>query len=273
VVGQAVYQMARTTLVSLPRLILATVAVITTLLAPTSLLQVVVILGGAAIGWRFFRPLVGVPVDMEPSHGRTGIGIVLLVVFGAFLIGLPILRALVANQAVAVADAFYRSGALVFGGGHVVLPLLHAATVTPGWISDDRFLAGYGAAQAVPGPLFTFAAFLGASFRSAPNGPAGALLALGAIFLPAFLLIWGVLPFWGRLRASGTVGTALQGANVAVVGILFAALINPIATSALHSPIEVALAILGLLALVLGRIPPIAVVAAAAWAGQLLGLA
>jgi len=172
----------------------------------------------------------------------------------------------------AVFDAFYRSGALVFGGGHVVLPLLHAATVTPGWIPDARFLAGYGAAQAVPGPLFTFAAFLGASFAQAPNGPAGAMLALVAIFLPAFLLVWGILPFWGRLRESESFAAALQGANAAVVGILLAALISPIGTSALHTPIEAAIALLGLLALVLGRFPPIVVVGVAAAAGQLLNL-
>ena len=272
VVGQAVYLLARTVIVDLPRLLLALLAVVVVLLSPTSLVQVVVIVGGGIIGWRFLGGPTLAPVVAAAAPAGRRVATILLAVFAALLVLLPLARALVANQALAVVDAFYRSGALVFGGGHVVLPLLHAATVTPGWIPDDRFLAGYGAAQAVPGPLFTFAAFLGASFTPAPNGPAGAVLALGAIFLPAFLLVWGTLPFWNQLRASRPFAAAFTGANVAVVGILLAALINPIGTSALHSPIEAAIAVVGLLALALGRVPPIAVVAGAALAGQLLGL-
>ena len=160
----------------------------------------------------------------------------------------------------------------MFGGGHVVLPLLHSAVVSPGWIGDDRFLVGYGAAQAVPGPLFTFAAFLGASLQTGPSGVVGAGLALGSIFLPAFLLVWGVLPFWDRLRGSRAFAAVIRGVNAAVVGVLLAALVTPIGSGALHDPLEVAIAAVGLLALTLGRLPPIAVVTAAALAGQLLAL-
>jgi Chromate transport protein ChrA len=188
------------------------------------------------------------------------------------LLLLPLAAAVTANRALAVTDAFVRTGALVFGGGHVVLPLLHAAVVTPGWIGNDRFLAGYSVAQAVPGPLFTFAAFLGASFLAPPDGVPGALLALGAIFLPAFLLVWGVLPFWDRLRRSSAFASAIRGTNAAVVGILLAALITPIGTGALHDPLDVVVAALALVVLVTGRAPPVAVVAVAAIAGQLLGL-
>jgi chromate transporter len=272
IVAQAVYTMARTIIVDLRRLTLAVAAMVAMLLAPTSLFQVVVIVGGGAIGSRLFRTPTPRQEGAARAPARKTVGQICLVVFIALLIGLPIGRTLVANQALAVFDAFYRAGALVFGGGHVVLPLLHAATVAPGWIPDDRFLAGYGAAQAVPGPLFTFAAFLGASFEQAPNGPAGAVLALVAIFLPAFLLVWGVLPFWARLRESGSFAAALRGANAVVVGILLAALISPIGTSALHGPIEVAIGLFGVLALVLGRVPPILVVGVAALAGQMLNL-
>jgi chromate transporter len=153
-----------------------------------------------------------------------------------------------------------------------VLPLLHAAVVPPGWISDDRFLAGYGAAQAVPGPLFTFSAYLGASLGPEPNGVGGAALALGAIFLPAFLLIWGALPFWDSLRRSSSFAAALRGTNASVVGILAAALVTPIGTGALHSPLEVVVALAALIALLTGRVPPIVVVVLAALFGQLLSL-
>ena len=154
------------------------------------------------------------------------------------LLGLPLVRG--AEGPVALFDAFFRSGALVFGGGHVVLPLLHATVVEPGWVSDGQFLAGYGAAQAVPGPLFTFAAFLGAVAGPTPNGVPGAAIATVAIFLPSFLLIFGALPFWDRLRASVDVRRALTGTNAAVVGILLAALVTPIWTSAITGPADIA---------------------------------
>jgi chromate transporter len=272
VVAQAVYLMARTLAPDLPRGVIAGAAAIAMLLAPVAALQVLVIAAGGALGWRFLR--TGTPPSRGPIRARLDarVGATLLSVFAVLLVALPLTHRLVANQALAVVDAFYRAGALVFGGGHVVLPLLHEAVVTPGWITEDRFLAGYGAAQAVPGPLFTFAAFLGASFREPPNGLTGAVLALVAIFLPSFLLVWGVLPFWDRLRGSASFAAALRGTNAAVVGILLAALITPIATSALHNAAEVVLAAAAGLALWTGRVPPIAVVAATAVVAQVATL-
>ena len=171
------------------------------------------------------------------------------------LLGLPLLVA-VGGQPVALFEAFYRSGALVFGGGHVVLPLLHATVVDPGWVSNDQFLAGYGAAQAVPGPLFSFAAYLGAVSGPSPNGLPGATIALVAIFLPSFLLIFGALPFWDRLRGATGFRRALTGTNAAVVGILLAALYTPVWTSAITAPIDVAIAVAALAMLLTGRVPP-----------------
>ncbi|MCB1425300.1 MAG: chromate transporter, partial [Notoacmeibacter sp.] len=149
---------------------------------------------------------------------------------------LPLASAASGWQGLALFDAFYRAGALVFGGGHVVLPLLEAEVVAPGWVSESTFLAGYGAAQAVPGPLFTFAAYLGAVASPAPSGVAGAAIALAAIFLPGFLLLLGMLPFWDRFRAMPAAQAAMRGANAAVVGILAAALHDPVWTSAILSP-------------------------------------
>lgn len=272
VVAQAVYLMARTLTPDLPRAAIAVAAAVATLLAPVATLQVLVIVAGGALGWRFLRAGPAPrPSPLRPRLDRR-LGAVLLAVFALLLVALPLADRLVANQALAVVDAFYRTGALVFGSGHVVLPLLHEAVVTPGWIGDDRFLAGYGAAQAVPGPLFTFAAFLGASFTDPPNGLAGAVIALVAIFVPSFLLVWGVLPFWDRLRGSASFASALRGTNAAVVGILLAALITPIATSALHSAAEVVLAVAAGLALWTGRVPPIAVVAGCAVVAQIAGM-
>ncbi len=272
VVAQAVYLMARTMTPDLPRACLAAGAMIAMLVAPAPILQVVVIAAGAGLGWRFLAAPQAPPGGQLRTGSDARVGLVLLLALGLLLLLLPIAAGLTGDRGLAVTDAFVRTGALVFGGGHVVLPLLHAAVVTPGWIGDDRFLAGYSAAQAVPGPLFTFAAFLGASFQAPPNGIGGAVLALGAIFLPAFLLVWGVLPFWDRLRRSGAFASAVQGTNAAVVGILLAALITPIGTGALHDPLDVAVAGLALVALVAGRAPPLVVVVAAALVGQLVGL-
>lgn len=185
--------------------------------------------------------------------------------------GLPLLRAFVDSQGLALFEAFYRSGSLVFGGGHVILPLLHSTVVAPGWVTDTRFLAGYGAAQAVPGPLFTLAAYLGAVMRLPPTGWLGATIALVAIFLPSFLLIWGTLPFWDVLRRSVGFRRALSGTNAAVVGILLAALYTPIWTSAVTAPIDLGIALAALALLVVGRAPPIIVVLLAAAAGQIVG--
>jgi chromate transporter len=160
------------------------------------------------------------------------------------------------SHVVALFSSFYRSGALVFGGGHVVLPLLQQAVVPPGWVSNDAFLAGYGAAQAVPGPLFSFAAYLGTVMGPQPNGWVGGLICLVAIYLPSFLLLIGLLPFWDTLRARSGVRSALTGVNAAVVGLLLAALYTPVWTSAIFGPADFALGIVAFLLLVLWRVPP-----------------
>ena len=174
-------------------------------------------------------------------------------------------------QAIALIDRFYRVGALVFGGGHVVLPMLQAEIVPPGWVGEQEFLAGYGAAQAVPGPLFTFAAYLGAVMHPAPNGWLGGLIALLAIFLPSFLMVIAAMPYWTALRRNTGATTALAGVNAAVVGILLAALYQPVWTSAIHGPIDVILAVAGFAALQFGRAPPWSVVLATALAARLVG--
>ena len=178
------------------------------------------------------------------------------ILFFALLIGLPLLAAALPVQPLRLFDSFYRSGALVFGGGHVVLPLLQAEVVPPGWVSNDAFLAGYGAAQAVPGPLFTFSAYLGTVMGPAPNGWVGGLLCLVAIFLPSFLLLIGALPFWEELRRRPAVQSALRGVNAAVVGLLLAALYRPVWTSAIFGPADFALGIVAFLLLALWAVPP-----------------
>ncbi|WP_273524533.1 chromate efflux transporter [Rhodosalinus sediminis] len=224
-------------------------------------------LAGLALGRGTGAPPGG---DVAVPVGR-GAALAALAAFAALLVALPLLAGL--GQTLALLDAFYRSGALVFGGGHVVLPLLQAETVAPGWVTADAFLAGYGAAQAVPGPLFTFAAYLGAVLEPAPNGLAGAALALGALFLPGFLILIGVLPFWDRFRRMARAQSAMQGANAAVVGILGAALYTPVFTSAVGDLRDLALALLCFVLLTQWKAPPWAVVAVAATGGAGLALA
>ena len=194
----------------------------------------------------------------------------LLALFFILLAGLPLAARLWPGPALEIVNAFYRAGSLVFGGGHVVLPLLQAAVVPSGWVANDAFLAGYGAAQAVPGPLFTFAAFLGASLTLAPGGWLGAALCLGAIFLPSFLLVIGALPFWEQVRHSRHARAALAGVNAAVVGLLLAALYQPVWTSAVLQPQDFGLALLALVALMFWKLPPWLVVLGCAAAGWLL---
>ena len=189
-----------------------------------------------------------------------------------FLIGLPLLSAAFPNQALALFDSFYRSGSLVFGGGHVVLPLLQAEVVPPGWVSDADFLAGYGAAQAVPGPLFTFSAYLGASMSGAPGGWLGGMICLVAIFLPSFLLVIGAIPFWEKLRRNRKIRSALVGINAAVVGLLLAALYHPVWTSAIKAPQDFGLGLVAYAALVFWKCPPWAVVIGGAVGGWVIAL-
>jgi chromate transporter len=270
IVALAVLSMWRALAPDAPRKVIAIAAATAMLLLQSAALQVVVIAVGGLVGWRVLSGLATPPeADIRSPVGQTT-GLVLLAVFLALLVGLPLAVALSHIEWVAVVDSFYRAGALVFGGGHVVLPLLDEAVVTPGWVSEDTFLAGYGAAQAVPGPLFTFAAFLGASLRPEPNGVGGALLALVAIFLPSFLLIGGALPFWERMRRSVAFRRGLAGTNAAVVGLLVAALYDPVWSSSVRSPVDVALVVLAVAALAARNAPPWLVVAALASAGQVV---
>jgi chromate transporter len=188
-----------------------------------------------------------------------------LLLFAGLLILLPLIAG--QSQALAVFDSFFRAGALVFGGGHVVLPLLQAEVVQPGWVTPDQFLAGYGAAQAVPGPLFTFAAYLGAVLAPAPNGLTGALIALAAVFLPGFLILVGVLPFWDRFRTMARTQSLMQGANAAVVGILGAALYSPVFTGSVANLQDFVLALACFVLLMAWKAPPWAVVIVAAVGG------
>jgi chromate transporter len=276
VVAQAVWAMARSLCPDAPRITLMALAAVAVSLAPSPACQLGVMLLAGLIGARRFRG--GAAVPHEPLSVPVGHGVALLCLcaFFVLLVGLPFAAQASGDHAVAVFDAFYRAGALVFGGGHVVLPLLQAALVPPGWVDTDTFLAGYGAAQAVPGPLFTFAAFLGAAGTQAPNGWAGGALGVVAIFAPSFLLVFGTLPFWERLRRHGAMRAALAGVNAAVVGLLLAALYHPVWTSAVLSPADFALALLGLVALAVWRVPPWAVVLACAlaeWGLQAAGIA
>ena len=244
------------------------------LIAPTALAQVAVILVGGLLGWRFLGVpggVAGVARDELPTRGRR-MASVLLAAFFALLLLLPVARAAAPSQVVAMVDVYYRVASLVFGGGHVVLPLLQAEVVPPGWVTTDHFIAGYGAAQALPGPLMAFAAFLGAAQTSAPNGWLGGTIALVAIYVPSFLLVWGALPFWDRLRTIGAFQAALRGMGAAVVGILLAALYDPVWTSAILGPRDFALALVCLGMLAVWRIAPWIVVAVAAAGGALLAL-
>ena len=270
VVAQAVWSMAGSLTPDWPRRIVALAAAAVALAWATPFSQVAIIAGGALIGRLLLAPPGLAVTSPEPSPISRRTGLLALAAFVVLLLGLPLVRG--AEGPVALFDAFFRSGALVFGGGHVVLPLLHATVVEPGWVSDGQFLAGYGAAQAVPGPLFTFAAFLGAVAGPTPNGVPGAAIATVAIFLPSFLLIFGALPFWDRLRASVDVRRALTGTNAAVVGILLAALVTPIWTSAITGPADIVVAAAALALLLTDRVPPVAVVGLCALAGQALAI-
>jgi chromate transporter len=257
VVAQAVYAMGRQFCRTALQGVFAAAAALACLLAGSGLIQIAVMAAAAGAGWRLFPA----PLDpsatalAEPAVISRRLGATCLLIFILLLLTLPLAAAVHPSHALALLDRFYRTGALVFGGGHVVLPLLQAQVVPPGWISDQLFLAGYGAAQAVPGPLFSFAAYLGATMTPAPHGWPGAALCLLAIFLPSFLLVFGVTPFWHTLRHRMDVRRALQGVNAAVVGVLFAALCHPVFTSAIHGAADFAIALLGLLLLARTRTP------------------
>lgn len=270
VVAQAVWGMARSLAPDRERASIALGAVLVVVFLGGSPGQVGAILLGALAGLALCRggPASTVGHLAFPVSRRAG-GVA-LALFAAFLLLPPVLAGLTGAQAIALFDAFYRSGALVFGGGHVVLPLLRAEVVDPGWVGADAFLAGYGAAQAVPGPLFTFAAYLGAVMGPEPNGVAGAAIALVAIFLPGLLLMYGALPFWDVLRARPNAQAAMRGANAAVVGILGAALYDPVWTSAVLGPRDFALALAGFVLLTVWKAPSWVVVLLGAVGGVFL---
>jgi chromate transporter len=254
VVAYAVWGMARLLAPDRARLVLALAAAILVLAWASPAAQVVAIVAGGLVGWRFLRA--------EPSGredpgigGSRRVAIASLGLFALLLVLLPILASVTASSTVDVADAFYRAGSLLFGGGHVILPLLESEVVQPGWVTPDEFVNGYGAAQAVPGPLLSFAAYLGFVMTAGPGGVAGATLATVAIFLPSFLLVLGALPFWRSLRARPGARAALAGVNAVVVGLLLAALYDPVWTSAIFDAADFALALgaFGLLAVL--RLP------------------
>lgn len=273
VVAQAVWGMARNLCAGVVRISIMAAAACVVLLVPSAWGQVGTIVAAGIAGLLVFKPTQDVahePLPISVSHRA---GVIWLSLFFALLLGLPVLAQLMPNPVTAMVDAFYRAGSLVFGGGHVVLPLLQAEVVPSGWVSSEAFLAGYGATQAVPGPLFTFAAFLGASMVTSPSGWIGGMVCLLAIFVPSFLLVVGALPFWERLRHNLRAQAALSGVNAAVVGILLAALYQPVWTSAVHQPQDFGLALLAFVALMFWKLPPWLVVVGSAAMGWLMGVA
>lgn len=253
VVAQGVLGMTRQLCPDAARATIAALAAATILLSGAAWVQLVVVACGAGAGLAFSRDVQ--PISGGGLHVRYGAsaGWILLAAFALLLFGLP-LAAHGRDGLLAVAEAFYRAGALVFGGGHVVLPLLEETVVKPGWISADDFLAGYGAAQAVPGPMFTLAAYLGARLPGGEGGLLGASVALGAIFLPGFLLVAGVLPLWRAVAGRPAAARAIAGVNAAVVGLLGAALYDPVWTSAVRGPADVAIALIAFMLLIAWRV-------------------
>lgn len=269
VVAQAVWGMARSLAPDRPRATIAVAAAVAALLWPTPGTHVVIIATAGLVGFAMLPARALDAASVRPAPISRRVGAVALGCFFILLLALPLGRAFTGNPALAVVDSFYRTGALVFGGGHVVLPLLASEVVSPGWLTTDQFLAGYGAAQALPGPLFAIAAYLGAARELPPNGIGGGLVALVAIFLPAGLLVYGVLPFWDRLRSAPRLRAVSDGINAAVVGILLAALYTPVITSAVHTPLDAAVALIAFLLLTSWGLPPWVVVSATAASGAL----
>jgi len=272
IVAQAVWGMARSLCPDRERASIAAVAALIILFSPSSPAQIAAILLGAIAGLILCRaapaPAEG-HVAMPVSRGA---GVIALAAFSILLACVLLLAGRLPSQGFDLFAAFYRSGALVFGGGHVVLPLLREAFVSPGWIGDDAFLAGYGAAQAVPGPLFTFSAYLGALVTPQPHGVAGAVLGLFGIFLPGILILVGTLPFWDAFRRRPGAQAAMRGVNAAVVGLLGAALYDPVWTNSVKAPGDFAIALVGFVLLVAWRAPPLIVVLVSACGGIALAL-
>jgi chromate transporter len=270
VVAQAVWGMARSLCPDRERATIAVLASIVTLAWPTAVGQLSSIAIAGIVGLIIFPGTI----SSSLSHMRFPIGkktgMAAWIIFFALLLGLPVLRQAWASHTVEVFDSFFRVGSLVFGGGHVVLPLLQSEVVGPGWVTNEQFVAGYGATQAVPGPLFTFSAYLGAVMGREPNGWTGAMLTLVAIFLPSFLLIAGALPFWDLLRSVPVFQSALKGINAAVVGLLLTALYKPVWTSAIYSPADFGLGLLAFGLLMFWKCPPWLVVILTALGGEVM---
>jgi len=282
IVAQAVWSMGRQFCAGVVPALIGAIAALSCTLIGSGLTQLIVLGAAAAAGWLLPQPQ-SMPPPMQQSppsplpamaevgegRARDGVaraslahdavsrrtGVLALLLFGGLLVALPLAASITSSHALVLVDRFYRTGSLVFGGGHVVLPLLQAQVIPPGWIPEQSFLAGYAAAQAVPGPLFSFAAYLGAAMTPAPNGWWGALICLLAIYLPSFLLVGGVMPFWATLRERSGVRRALSGVNAAVVGVLLSALYSPVFTSAIHSASDLAAALAGFALLVFARLP------------------
>lgn len=272
VVAQAIWGMAKNLTPDRERAAIALAAIFVAVFVGGSFGQIAAIALGAIAGLRLCNgggPALAGHLSFPVSRRR---GAFTLALFGALFLIPPLILGATSHQGLALFDAFYRSGALVFGGGHVVLPLLQTEVVKPGWVGNEAFLAGYGLAQAVPGPLFTFAAYLGAVMGPVPNGLAGAAIALVAVFLPGLLLVYGMLPFWDAFRLRPTAQAAMRGANAAVVGILGAALYDPVWTSAVLSPRDFVVALAGFLLLTVWNAPPWIVVVLMTVAGTLLHL-
>ncbi|HWP34709.1 MAG TPA: chromate efflux transporter, partial [Thermodesulfobacteriota bacterium] len=267
IVAQAVWDMGHRLAPDWPRRAIAALTAAAMLLWHTPAAQLAVLAAAGAAGAALFDPPRAGAGDRLPAPIPVRAGLVCLALFFALLLLLPAARAVTGDPWLAQLEAFYRVGSLVFGGGHVVLPLMEARVVGAGWVNRDEFLAGYGAVQAMPGPLFSFAAYLGAASRVGPGGLAGGLAALAAVYLPSFLLLFGALPLWERLRRLRLARAALTGLNAAVVGLLAAALYDPLWREAVRGPFDFLLALAALAALTRGRWPPWLVVIAAGTAG------
>ncbi len=271
VVAQAVWGMARSFAPDRQRASLAIAAAVAVLALHGPFVTLAVLSLAALLGWRLLQPAeAGAAPRTIPTPWPLWISWGAGALFFLLLAALPLASQASGLHAVALFDRFYRVGALVFGGGHVVLPMLEAEIVPQGWVTQPLFLAGYSAAQAVPGPLFTFAAYLGTVGNMPPNGWLGGAIALAAIFLPSFLMVIAAFPYWSAIRQNRAATAALAGVNAAVVGILLAALYTPVWTSAIHAPTDFILAILGFAALQLWRAPPWSVVLATVIAARLL---
>ena len=272
VVAQAVWGMARLFCTDLIRITLMGIAACVVLIAPSAWSQIGVILISGMMGLFLFSSPQTNHEDFLSVKISKKVAWLCLSVFFLLLFVLPVLNQLLDQSALTLVDVFYRAGSLVFGGGHVVLPLLQAEISPLAWVDNETFMAGYGAAQAVPGPLFTFSAFLGASSAVPPNGWFGGVISLVSIFIPSFLLMMGALPFWEQLRRNQSMQKALIGINASVVGILLAAFYDPVLSSAIQQPTDFAFALLAFIALMFWKLTPWSVVLASGGMGWLLQL-